>query len=250
MTMARSNGVKITEALLRVAVKACEKKELRDEDCTGLLIRIQKSGGATFSWTGRDAGGKQRTSKLGAYPEMSLKQAREQATRIRLAMRSGDLSAIEGVAALVGRTNCTPEAAMVVGPPLPAVSFRDLAIEFEVIHAPKLSSWRPKRKKPAAAFREGRLEAYLAEIDDPEERLVERRSNARAVLECVFEPMLARDATELTAEDFASISVDYDRQKRRVADPDAPMTANGQVSRALAYARTVLNWAAGRGKFR
>jgi hypothetical protein len=46
-------------------------------------------------------------------------------------------------------------------------------------YAPKLSSWRPKRKEPAAALREGGLDAHLAAIDDPEERTVERRSNAK-----------------------------------------------------------------------
>lgn len=206
--MARSNGMKITEALLRAAVKACEKKELRDADCPGLLIRVQKRGGVAFSWTGRDAVGEQRTKRIGAYPEVSLKQARELATRIRLAMRSGDVSAIEDVAALVGRTNRNPEAAMSVEAPQPTVSLGDLVLEFEVAHAPKLSSWRPKRKQAAAAFREGRLDTYLAEIDDPKERVVERRSNARAVVECVFASLLARDATKLTAEDFSSVAMD------------------------------------------
>jgi hypothetical protein len=96
MTVARSKAVKFTDAHLRAEVTAHEKKDLRDHDCPGLLIRVHKSGGLAFAWAGRDASGKQQTRKLWNYPEMSLKAARERVALIRVAMRSG--SKRDGVA--------------------------------------------------------------------------------------------------------------------------------------------------------
>jgi integrase len=132
----------------------------------------------------------------------------------------------------------------------PTVTLRAVLVEFEEAHAAKLSSWRPKRKGAAAAFRENRLDTYLEGFADDRARLEARRSNARAVVESVFTSLLHRDVTKISDEDLADAMGAHKRKRLPLADPGTATTANGQVSRARAYLGTVLAWAAGRGRFR
>ena len=67
----------------------------------------------------------------------------------------------------------------------------------------------------------------------------------RSTIETVFVPLLDRPIEALSAYDLAECAADY--------VPARPLkgkkTANGQVSRALSYLSTALDWASHRGKF-
>ena len=67
------------------------------------------------------------------------------------------------------------------------------------------------------------------------------RSTARQVIECVFSAFLTEPAINISAEEIAL------RAKRYKPKSGKP-SANGQVSRALAYLRPVFDWASHRTK--
>lgn len=68
-------------------------------------------------------------------------------------------------------------------------------------------------------------------------------SEARKRIQTVFSGLLARRVTEIPDDDFADAMLNY------VPLSGAPK-ANGQVSKGRAYLMPVMDWAAGRGKFR
>lgn len=68
-------------------------------------------------------------------------------------------------------------------------------------------------------------------------------SEARKRVQTVFSGLLARRVTEIPDDDFADAMLNY------VPLSGAPK-ANGQVSKGRAYLMPVMDWAAGRGKFR
>ncbi|UFM66773.1 integrase family protein [Paracoccus sp. MA] len=68
-------------------------------------------------------------------------------------------------------------------------------------------------------------------------------SEARKRIRTVFSGLLGTRVSEIPDEDFADAMLTYEPKSGAV-------TANGQVSKARAYLMPVLDWAAGRGRFR
>lgn len=100
------------------------------------------------------------------------------------------------------------------------ITFLELLNEVEPIFAATKKGWRPR--SGAAS-----------------------RSYMRCTIECVFAQLLNQPISSLTEHDIADRANNY--QPRRALP--GKTTANGQVSRALAYLAPVFDWAAHRNKF-
>lgn len=164
----------------------------------------------SFILKARDAASKLRTITLGRFPDMSLKEAREAATRSRLDLKAGKDINAEKKAARVAVQGGGDE------PPL-----ADLAVEYEARFAPSKKSWQQRGPRST-------------------------RSGARQVIERVYADLLPRVVTTITEEDFANAALNYQRVK---PVEGGKTTANGQASRGRAYLAPVLDWAAGRKSF-
>ncbi len=71
------------------------------------------------------------------------------------------------------------------------------------------------------------------------------KSNMRSTIECVFSPLLKKPVEEIPEKGVASCTSSYEP----VRPVNGKSSANGQVSRALAYLAPVFDWAAHRGNF-
>lgn len=201
--------VQLTDTFLRKLTPPEERTEYTDKIERGLRVRVGKDGAVTFAVKCRDADSKLKTVTLGRYPDLSLKQAREQASQTRLALKSGtDPNAAKRL-----RRNSARDSKA-------AVSLRSLVLEFEKAFGSHRSSWS------AAGPRTD-------------------RSLARRCIEAVFAPILDEPATKLKLDDFARCIGSYKRKR----PDGGITTANGQVSRARAYLIGVLDWAGNRKRF-
>jgi len=72
-----------------------EMTEYRDTKITGLSLRVLPSGTATFSYVYRLPGAKLQRQKIGRYPDISLKDAREKARASRRETELGNDPAAE-----------------------------------------------------------------------------------------------------------------------------------------------------------
>ncbi|WP_170593070.1 tyrosine-type recombinase/integrase [Ruegeria arenilitoris] len=73
----------------------------------------------------------------------------------------------------------------------------------------------------------------------------ESKSNMRSTIECVFSKLLCKPVEGITETDLAACASAY-KPKRPL---NGKSSANGQVSRALAYLAPVCDWAAQRGEY-
>lgn len=196
----------ITDLLARNSKVAPDKKRMNIKDTVvqGFTLRVTAAGAKSFAMMMRDGTGRYRTYTIGSYPELSVKEARSMAEKIRHGVRYG------------GVINPAP-----TGEEAPSdLTFRQLLDEVEPTFGKIKKGWRP-RGGPKS------------------------KSNMRSTIETVFVPLLDRPIEALSAYDLAECAADY--------VPARPLkgkkTANGQVSRALSYLSTALDWASHRGKF-
>lgn len=182
---------------------------MSDASTSGLRARVSADAKVTFILKARNAANKLKTITLGTYPAMSLKEARIAAAQARLDLKAGvDINA--------AKRQLRQEASN----PASSVTLRALVQEFEAKFSSSKNSWAPRGPQT-------------------------ERSNARQVIERVFEDLLDRPAVEISEEEFAKAAMNYKPAKPQ----DGRNTANGQVSRARAYLGPVLDWAAGRKSY-
>lgn len=170
---------------------------MSDASTSGLRARVSADAKVTFILKARNAANKLKTITLGTYPAMSLKEARIAAAQARLDLKAGvDINA--------AKRQLRQEASN----PASSVTLRALVQEFEAKFSSSKNSWAPRGPQT-------------------------ERSNARQVIERVFEDLLDRPAVEISEEEFAKAAMNYKPAKPQ----DGRNTANGQVSRARALSR-------------
>lgn len=196
----------ITDLLARNAKtpQGQTRLNIKDSVVQGFTLRVTAKGAKTFAMMMRDSTGRYRTYTIGAYPVLSVKEARSRAEKIRHGVR------YDGV------VNAQPNGEEATSD----LTLRGLLDEVEPVLAVTKKGWRPRGGERS-------------------------KSNMRATVECVFDALLDRPVEILAEQDLADCACDY-KPKRPIK---RKKTANGQVSRALAYLSTVLDWAAHRGKF-
>jgi integrase len=177
---------------------------IKDKVVQGFTLRVTAKGAKTFAMMMRDSTGRNRTYTIGTYPELSVKDARTRAEKIRYGVRYDGV-----VCAQPNGEEAKSD-----------LTLRGLLDEVEPVLAGTKKGWRPRGGEGS-------------------------KSNMRATIECVFDAVLDRPVEFLTEHDLADCARDY-KPRRPIKKKK---TANGQVSRALAYLSTVLDWAAHRGKF-
>lgn len=199
----------LTDALLRKIKPTGERYEISDTQVVGLRARVSTTGKVSFILKTRDAASKLTTVTLGQFPSMTLKTAREDASRKRLDLKAGrDINEEKRNLRLTANTPST------------APTLAQLVIEYEAQFGDRIGCWR---------------------ISGPRST----RSDARRRIERVYATLLEKDVTTLTEEEFARAALSY----KRVSSGGGRTTANGQVSRARGYLGPVLNWASGRKKY-
>ena len=200
----------LTDAFLRKLKPTGKRFEISDTITTGLRARVSPTGEISFVLKAR--GGpeaKPLTVTLGQYPDLSLKEARAEATQKRLDLKAGrDLNA---------ERRARREAARTV---TEAPTLRELLREFEQVFGGSKKVWGPAGPRT-------------------------ERSQAGRVIEGVFTALLDRDVTKITEDDFALALASH----KRVRPGSGPAKANGQASRARAYLSPVLDWTAGRKSY-
>jgi integrase len=202
----RKENLKLSDALLRKLKPTGIRYEIPDGITIGLRARVSASGKATFILKAKNSANQLKTITLGTYPEMSLKEARDQALKSRLDLKDGkDVNADK---------RRLRQAALL---PSSSATLRELMDEFETHFAPTKKIWQPRGPRT-------------------------NRSDARRAIERVYEDLLDRDVTSITDEEFAISALSY----KRVKPTATKTSANGQASRARAYLGPVLDWAAGR----
>lgn len=199
----------LSDVALRSLKPTGLRYEVTDKVTRGLIGRVSSSGRITFILRARDAGGTMKTVTLGSYPELSLKAAREAASKARLDLKSGrNVNAEKKAVREIALTEQDK------------TTLHTIVVEYEQRFAPTKASWRQRGSKT-------------------------ERSGARQVIERVYAALLDRPIIKITDEDFARAVTGY----KRLRPADGRSTANGQASRARAYLSPVLDWAAGRKSF-
>lgn len=199
----------LSDVVLRKLKPTGERYEITDTVAVGLRARVSADGRTTFILKARNPANKLQTITLGSYPEMSLKEAREEASKARLDLKAGrdineEKRQVRRSAAVKGQE----------------VSLRDLVGEFETRFAPMKKTWKPRGPRSS-------------------------RSGARQAIERVYAGLLDRAVIGITDEELARAALDY----KRVKPVEGKSTANGQASRARGYLGPVLDWAAGRKSY-
>ena len=200
----------LTDAYLRKLKPTGKRVEISDAATTGLRVRVSPTGEISFVLKAR--GGPAAapiTVTLGRYPDLSLKEARAEATQKRLDLKAGrDLNAERRARRDDARATTS------------APTLRELLREFERAFGSTKKVWG------AAGPRT-------------------ERSQAGRVIEGVFTALLDEDVTKITEDDFALALASH----KRVRPASGPAKASGQASRARAYLSPVLDWAAGRKSY-
>jgi integrase len=201
----------LTDAFLRKLKPTGLRFEITDAATTGLRVRVAPTGEISFVLKARGGpAASPITVTLGRYPDLSLKQARAEATQKRLDLKAGrDLNA--------ERRARRDEARATTNAP----TLRELLREFEREFGTKKVVWGPAGPRT-------------------------QRSQAGRVVESVFTALLDHEVTMITENDFALAL----RSHKRVRPATGLSSkASGQASRARAYLRPVLDWAAGRKSY-
>lgn len=201
--------LELTDAFLRKLKPSGKRFEVADGLQRGLYARVSPSGEASFAMRSRDAAGRLHTVTLGRYPDLKLREAREQTAIARQALKRGDDVNAEKRARRSARG----------APSLDVPTLGDVLDEYQAAFSDRRAEWRPKGPRST-------------------------RGNARRCIEAVFTSFLDLPVTAIVAADLADAMTGH-RRKR----PGEKTTANGQVSRARAYLAPVLDWTAGRGRF-
>lgn len=199
----------LTDAYLRKIKPADRRQEITDAVAPGLRARISVTGQISFLLKSRDAAGILQTVTLGHYPEISLKEARDAALRVRLELKAGqDVNARKRAARKAAREHSeTP-------------TLRELLREYEGVFGRRKKVWAPSGPKTT-------------------------RTQAGRVVERVFDALLDTRVDQISEDDLARSITSY----RRVSAADPRATANGQVAKARLYLGPVLDWAAGRKSY-
>lgn len=202
--------ITLTDAFLRKLKPTGKRFEISDASTTGLRARVSPTGEISFVLKAR--GGPQAkplTVTLGQYPDLSLKDARAQATQKRLDLKSGrDLNAERRASRDAARMTSN------------APTLRELLREFEQAFGATKKVWAPAGPRT-------------------------KRTQAGRVVEGVFASLLDQDVSKITEDDFALALASH----KRVRHVSGHKKASGQASRARAYLSPVLDWAAGRKSY-
>lgn len=159
--------IALTDAYLRKLKPTGKRVEITDASTKGLRARVSADGEITFILKVRDAAGNLPTVTIGRYPDISLKTAREEATRLRTELKAGrDINA---------ERRAVRQAAQVSSS---APTLRDLLAEYQAAFSHTKKMWAPAGPRS-------------------------QRSQAGRVIERVFAGLLDRDVTTLTESDFA-----------------------------------------------
>ena len=187
------------------------RRVIRDSRVPGFVLRVGRTT-KTFAVVARDLSGVMRTITIGTYPELSVKEARTRAQQICSEMKQPPV--------VVPEPAETSEAVNVTDP---TITLRKLLAEAEIRFSKTHKGWKPR---------------------GPRSEL----SAVRRAIETVFAPLLDWPVEEITAQDLANVVTTYQRKRQEKAS--GKTTANGGVSRAMAYLATPLHWAAHRGRYR
>ncbi|PVH28234.1 tyrosine-type recombinase/integrase [Pararhodobacter oceanensis] len=193
----------LTDAFIRTHIPD-RRVDFRDTREPGLTVRMTPTGRKTFSLRVRSQDGVEQRVTLGAYPDLSLKEARSLAAqkRVEIQKATGNLNHARKAASAERK----------VAPTLAA-----LIDEYKNHPTRTQGIWKP-RKRSGKAEAESRIQA-------------------------VFAPLLNRRVTEITADHLAEALLGYKPISGQVS-------ANGQTQKARLYLMPVLDWAAGRERFR
>lgn len=200
---------KLTDARIQKLKPEAKSREISDETCSGLRIRISPAGTKSFLWVGRTPSNAVKSVTLGRYPEVSLRQAREAANEARGAIRAGRDPIAEKRALRQPMVGSGSD-----------VTLRSLMMEYGRSAGATKGIWQPRSEKTG-------------------------RSTAQNVIENVYADLLDREPTSITVDEFAQATNSYVPKK----PVNGKTTANGQASKARLYLKPVLDWAAGRGSF-
>jgi hypothetical protein len=85
----QKENLKLSDALLRKLKPTGDRYEIPDGITIGLRARVSASGKAKFILKAKNSANQLKTITLGTYPEMSLKEARDQALKSRLELKAG-----------------------------------------------------------------------------------------------------------------------------------------------------------------
>lgn len=118
----------ITELLAKHAKTDAKRLNIRDTVVQGFTLRVGSSGTKSFAMMMRDNFGRNRTFTIGGYPEISVKEARAMAEKIRHGVRYGGVSA-------PARNGDQQHS---------RVTLNDLLDEAEPIFAVSRKGWRPR----------------------------------------------------------------------------------------------------------
>lgn len=140
-------SVDLTDAYLR-RLKVTIRTEVTDKKSPGLLVRALPSGRTTFAFRmrkpGAPSGSQPQGCVIGTYPDLSLKQARDEAERLRRELREGrDITAASQRAAKAGADYAQ----------LSAPTLATIIAEYEALMAPKRKIWKKtKTGRPSEAY--------------------------------------------------------------------------------------------------
>ncbi|MFX0545527.1 tyrosine-type recombinase/integrase [Roseovarius sp. S1116L3] len=193
----------ITDAFIK---KHCPSKRMDFVDARepGLTLRMTPTGRKTFSVRVRSLNGVEQRITIGAYPEVSLKEARIRAAQKRAEVRGamGNLNHVRKAATSAHRE---------------APTLQNLTDEYKDLKSVTLKMWKPSKTGLRSE--------------------VERR------IQAVFAKLLDRRVLDITPDDLADAMQRYKPRSGK-------NTANGQTQKARLYLMPIMDWAAGRGKFR
>jgi integrase len=164
-----SDRVKITDIFVKSSKSTKVRRNIKDEECRGLTLRISASGKKTFAFMGRDCGGHPRTITLGQYPDITVKRARDLAYEARRKLRDPE------------------QLKKLLSPDLVAVqcTLLDLLNEAETHFGGKGTKiWKPRGKRNAS-------------------------STARQVIKCVFGEIFDQNVGTITAVKVSKLAHSY-----------------------------------------
>ena len=181
-----------------------KRMDIVDAREPGLTLRMTPTGRKTFSVRVRSRDGVEQRITIGAYPEVTLKEARSRAAQKRAQVRSA-----------VGNLNQARQAATAARSEAPTL--QGLMDEYKDLKSDNLKIWKKTK-------RGGRSEA-------------ERR------IQAVFAKLLDRRVIDITPDELAEVVLRY-------KPTSGKSSANGQTQKARLYLMPIMDWAAGRGRFR
>lgn len=124
--------------------------QITDAKTTGLKLRVSRSGHKSFALMIRTSGGKYETYTIGSYPNISLKQARETALKIRVGLKS----------CCDFKSSATPAH-------IPEkITLRQILDEVQPIFASTKKSWRLRGGPSSSAYTRNTIERVFSRLLD------------------------------------------------------------------------------------